>query len=129
MAIPTNKIREIQRLIAILRTKRISKSEAVYILDELEYAFRSIVEQREVKPTTSTFQELADQLNGLVESLVSLSKQSENESVVTNIATQAIVLLGKNKMSLVDTTRDKQLLEQLEKSDRTKRLLARFARR
>jgi|YNPMSStandDraft_2_1061718.scaffolds.fasta_scaffold11862_4 hypothetical protein len=129
MAIPTNKIREIQRLIAILRTKRISKSEAVYILDELEYAFRSIVEQREVKPTTSTFQELADQLNGLVESLVSLSKQPENESVVTNIATQAIVLLGKNKMSLVDTTRDKQLLEQLEKSDRTKRLLARFARR
>ena len=129
MAIPTNKIREIQRLIAILRTKRISKSEAVYILDELEYAFRSIVEQREVKPTTSTFQELADQLNGLVESLVSLSKQSENESVVTNIATQAIVLLGKNKMSLVDTTHDKQLLEQLEKSDRTKRLLARFARR
>lgn len=129
MAIPTNKIREIQRLIAILRTKRISKSEAVYILDELEYAFRSIVEQREVKPTTSTFQELADQLNGLVESLVSLSKQSENESVVTNIATQAIVLLRKNKMSLVDTTRDKQLLEQLEKSDRTKRLLARFARR
>jgi len=95
----------------------------------LEYAFRSIVEQREVKPTTSTFQELADQLNGLVESLVSLSKQPENESVVTNIATQAIVLLGKNKMSLVDTTRDKQLLEQLEKSDRTKRLLARFARR
>jgi len=129
MAIPTNKIREIQRLIAILRTKRISKSEAVYILDELEYAFRSIVEQREVKPTTSTFQELADQLNGLVESLVSLSKQPENESVVTNIATQAIVLLGKNKMSLVDTTRDKQLLEQLEKNDRTKRLLARFARR
>jgi len=129
MAIPTNKIREIQRLIAILRTKRISKSEAVYILDELEYAFRSIVEQREVKPTTSTFQELADQLNGLVESLVSLSKQPENESVVTNIATQAIVLLRKNKMSLVDTTRDKQLLEQLEKSDRTKRLLARFARR
>jgi len=129
MAIPTNKIREIQRLIAILRTKRISKSEAVYILDELEYAFRSIVEQREVKPTTSTFQELADQLNGLVESLVSLSKQSENESVVTNIATQAIVLLRKNKMSLVDTTYDKQLLEQLEKSDRTKRLLARFARR
>jgi hypothetical protein len=129
MAIPTNKIREIQRLIAILRTKRISKSEAVYILDELEYAFRSIVEQREVKPTTSTFQELADQLNGLVESLVSLSKQSENESVVTNIATQAIVLLRKNKMSLVDTTHDKQLLEQLEKSDRTKRLLARFARR
>jgi len=129
MAIPTNKIREIQRLIAVLRTKRISKSEAVYILDELEYAFRSIAEQREVKPTTSTFQELADQLNGLVESLVSLSKQPENESVVTNIATQAIVLLGKNKMSLVDTTRDKQLLEQLEKSDRTKRLLARFARR
>ena len=125
MAIPANKIREIQRLLTILRTQRISKGEALYILDELESVFRSIVEQREVRPEVRSYRELAEQLTSMVDTLIKLSRQPDNKAVVTGIATQALPLIEQEKVAILED----RLKVVRGVADRTKKILEMFRRR
>ena len=105
-----NKVREITRLLGVLRTKKISKWEALHIIDELEYAFNSIVEQTDVKPETESYRDLAEQLSKLTDMISTLAKQSEDNPEIRVIAARIVDILKQKKASLLEDKRSLMLL-------------------